>query len=102
MTTLEPVTLTPSSKSLSQLSREDREALLTVLEWENTPLKDCSKKQLLECIVYMTAQTVMLKSKLDYAQTPWYVRVRKWIADQFKPRVTMAIGTSTQREGESL
>lgn len=102
MTHLEPVTLTPSSKTLSQLSKEDREALLTVLEWENTPLKDCSKKQLLECIVYMTAQTVMLKSKLDKAQTPWHAHLKKWLADLFKPTVTMVTGTSTQKEGESL
>lgn len=82
----------PIGKSLSQLTREDREALLTLLQWDQTPLKDCSKKQLLECIVYMAAQTVMLKDKLDQAQTPWYTRLKRWISRKFinKPPIIMA------------
>lgn len=51
----------PKPKTLSQLSRQDRKALGELLEWQNKKINDCTKSELIACVLHLTSQVVLLK-----------------------------------------
>ncbi len=51
-------------KSYSEMTDEDKRALGFMLDWKGKPLNECSDLELIDCIIFMTAQTVMLNQKL--------------------------------------
>ena len=43
------------------MTRKEKQVLAQVLEWQGTKLFDCSKNELIDCIVHMTEQVVIAK-----------------------------------------
>jgi len=62
------------SKPMSQLSAKDKKIVAQQLQWQGKALRDCSKGELIECVLHMTSQVVFLKDSLDRATLPFYKR----------------------------
>lgn len=55
----------PKPKALNQLTRQDRKAMGEVLDWQGTKLNDCTKSELIACILHLTSQVVLLTDALN-------------------------------------
>jgi hypothetical protein len=56
------------------LSRNDKIALGQVLQWQGKNLRDCSKGELVECILHLTMKVALFKDTIDRMTTPFYKR----------------------------
>jgi hypothetical protein len=63
-----------TEKDLGSLSRNDKIVIGNMLQWQGKALRDCSKGELIDCVLHMTSQVVWLKDKLDKATLPFYKR----------------------------
>lgn len=52
-------------KSLSEMTSNDKKVLSSALSWQGKTLPNCSKSELIACILHLTAQVVVLKNRLD-------------------------------------
>jgi hypothetical protein len=55
----------PAEKSASELTANDRAAISQLLHWQGKTLAECSKSELIKCIIHLTAQVVSQQHKLD-------------------------------------
>ena len=63
-----------TSKPVADLTRNDKIIVGNAFSWKGKALRDCSKGELIECIIHMAAQVVWLKDKLDKTTIPFYRR----------------------------
>jgi hypothetical protein len=52
-------------KSTRQLTQNDKRALTQVMRWKDKNLRDCTKGELIDCIIHVTSQVVLLRSALE-------------------------------------
>ena len=52
-------------KVIADMTAADRKVVSQLLQWQGKPLRDCSRGELIQCIIHMTAQVVKLKDRLD-------------------------------------
>ena len=64
----------PAEKKLEDMSAQEKRLFAAALSWQGKPLPDCTKTELIACIMHMTSQVVLLKNKLDATTTPFYKR----------------------------
>jgi hypothetical protein len=76
------------NKSLSQLTPNDKKALAQVLKWKEKTLYDCSRGELVDCVLHLTQQVAYLQYKNGQLLMPWYKRIYQWL---IKKRIQAAV-----------
>lgn len=67
-------TVSPQEKSISQLNANDRKALAQMLTWQHKSLDECSRGELIDCVIHMTAQVASMQSRMERYTLPFYKR----------------------------
>ena len=63
-----------TDKTLKQLTGNDKLALGQVLQWQGTNLRDCSKGDLIECVLHLTMQVALTQDTIESLTLPFYRR----------------------------
>jgi hypothetical protein len=63
----------PAEKKIGEMSAQEKRLFAAAMTWEGKALPDCTKTELIACVLHMTGQVVFLKNKLDKV-TPFYMR----------------------------
>lgn len=56
---------TEDGKTYEQMSKKEKDILAQVLKWREKTIKDCSRGELIDCIVHTTQQVVLLQHELE-------------------------------------
>ena len=56
---------TEDGKTYEQMSKKEKDILAQVLKWKEKTLKDCSRGELIDCIVHTTQHVVILQHELE-------------------------------------
>ena len=52
-------------KSIQEMTPNDKKALAQVLQWRNKNLYDCSRSELVDCVLHFTAQLAAINDKAE-------------------------------------
>ena len=75
---------TSDGKTYEQMSKKEKDILAEVLKWREKSLKDCSRGELIDCIVHTTQQVVLLQHDLEKVKAQRGIRAavqraRNWL-----------------------
>jgi hypothetical protein len=61
-------------KTFAQLTVNDKRVLAKMLPWQGKELRDCSKGELIDCIIHLTMKVALYQDALDKFVIPFYKR----------------------------
>jgi hypothetical protein len=94
---------TTEGKTYQEMSKKEKDILSGVLKWNGKTLKDCSRGELIDCIVHTTQQVVLLQYDLEKIKKQRGVRamlerVRNW----FRKYIGRYFVKPVKAEGENV